>query len=253
MKSTARIVTLTAVCLVCELVWVGSALAGRPGPWPSSLKSTWRPSQPENFEYATSRESASRRDQSENELKGAVAGTEKAGKLAEVASKAMDFQKTLSATDDRLKPKYEPPGAPGVPSKCLEDKACRPCYKTAYDKINKTRGNLEKVRAHYDYTHRFSTDGLALMNGVAATAGGPAMIGAAVQTESVNDAVKAFDVVVARKNRELLSRLQGELKDVNACEAKYYKNDDWYDRFGYIYFQFMSAHYGYADKHGAAP
>ena len=32
----------------------------------------------------------------------------------------------------------------------------------------------------------------------------------------------------------------------------YYKNDDWYGRFGYIHVQFMSARYGYADKHGAA-
>ena len=53
--------------------------------------------------------------------------------------------------------------------------------------------------------------------------------------------------MVRRKNAELLARLQSELKGVSTCEAKYYKNDDWYDRYGYIYYQFMVAHYGYAE------
>ena len=53
------------------------------------------------------------------------------------------------------------------------------------------------------------------------------------------------DGVVRRKNAELLARLQSELKGVSTCEAKYYKNDDWYDRYGYMYYQFMVAHYDY--------
>ena len=59
----------------------------------------------------------------------------------------------------------------------------------------------------------------------------------------------AFDTVVRDKNAELLARLKGELMEVNTCEATYYGNTDWYDRFGYMYFQFMSAHYGYAVSH----
>ena len=182
-------------------------------------------------------------------VKGALAGLDQAGKAADMASKAMDFQKTLNSSDDRLKPDYTPPGAPSVPSKCMENAACRPCYTEAYAKVNKTRKALEKVRAHYDFTHKFSTEGIALMTSVAATAGGPAGIGAAVESRKVNAAVSDFDTVVRNKNVELLTRLQGELMEVNTCEAKYYGNTDWYDRFGYMYFQFMSAHYGYAAEH----
>jgi len=179
--------------------------------------------------------------------KGIGAGLEQGGKLADVAGKALDFSKTLSETDKRLEPKYEPPGAPGVPSKCMENKACRPCFTEAYGKVNKTRKALEKVRAHYGYTHRLSTSGIALMQSMGGIGGGAAGLGVLASTNQVNESVDAFDGVVRRKNAELLARLQSELKGVSTCEAKYYKNDDWYDRYGYIYYQFMLAHYGYAD------
>lgn len=182
-------------------------------------------------------------------VKGATAGLDQVGKVADLASKAMDFQKTLNSSDDRLKPNYTPEGSPSVPSKCMENAECRPCYTNAYAKVNKTRKALEKVRAHYEFTHKFSTEGIALMTGVAATAGGPASIGAAVESRKVNAEVAAFDTVVRDKNAELLARLKGELMEVNTCEATYYGNNDWYDRFGYMYFQFMSAHYGYAVSH----
>lgn len=189
--------------------------------------------------------------QLEGTVKGATGGLEKAGKVGDLGSKALDFSKSLSATDDRLKADYNPPGAPGVPSKCMENAKCRPCYTEAYAKVNKTRKALEKVRAHYDYTHRLSADGIALMQSVAATAGGPAGIGAAVETRNVNESVKEFDKVVRNKNAELLARLQGELMEVNTCEATYYGTNDWYDRFGYMYLQFMQANYGYAVSHSA--
>lgn len=177
--------------------------------------------------------------------KGISAGLEQSGKLADVAGKALDFSKTLSATDKRLDANYEPPGAPGVPSKCMENKACRPCFTEAYAKVNKTRKALEKVRAHYDYTHRLTTSGVALMQSMGGVGGGVAGLGVLSETTKVNDALDGFDTVVSRKNAELLARLQSNLKEVSTCEAKYYKNDDWYDRYGYIYYQFMFAHYGY--------
>lgn len=155
---------------------------------------------------------------------------------------------TLTANDKRLEPDYQPQGAPAVPSKCMENKACRPCYTQAYDHVNATRRNLEKVRAHYDYTHRFTTQGKAFMQGVAGAAGNAAAIGAMVEAQKIDESVDAFDAVVRSKNAELLAKLQQNLREVSACEAKFYKNEDWYDRYGYMYYQFMSAHYDYAQK-----
>lgn len=230
--------------LYCLLA-AGLAHAGDPLPVTGALWDSPAPKQlSDNIEKARN-EIAER----ENIGKGVKAGLGTAGKVADTAGKALEFQRSLNAMDDRLSPDYDPPGAPGIPSKCMENKACRPCFTQAYEQVNKTRTNLEKVRAHYEYTHRFSADGIALMQSVAASAGGPAGIGAAVETKKVNGALSDFDKVVRDKNAELLERLQGNLKEVNACEAKFYKNDDWYDRYGYMYYQFMAAHYGYANSH----
>ncbi len=167
------------------------------------------------------------------------------GKNALDSKNAMKKWEALTEGDKRYEPDYQPPGAPNVPSKCLENKACRPCYQDAYAKVNKTRRNLEKVRAHYEYTHRLATKGKAFMQGVANLAGGAAAIGAVVEADKVDAALVDFDKVVRKKNAETLGALEKNLGEVAVCEAKFYKNDDWYDRYGYMYYQFMVAHYDY--------
>jgi hypothetical protein len=149
----------------------------------------------------------------------------------------------LTEADKKMIPNASPPGMPSMPSKCAEDKNCKPCYVEANVAINKQRMNLEKVSAIYRYTHRFTSEGLDMMNGVAATAGGPAQMGAAVETQKVNGALDEFDKSVRSKNIELLDKLQEGLKQMSVCESKYFKNDDWYMRYGEVYYQFMQARY----------
>lgn len=249
--------TSTALSAACAVLFAGNAFpqagpgvpAGYVHDYPTPTTVPWQLPNVPSTQAKPDPDSAARTEQVGGMMKGATAGLGQAGGILDAAGKAMEFQKSLNASDDRLKPNYTPEGSPSVPSKCMENADCRPCYADAYGKINKTRTALEKVRAHYDYTHKFSADGIAFMTGVAATAGGPAAMGAAVESRKVNDAVKAFDTSVRKKNAELLARLKGELMGVNTCESKYYGNTDWYDRFGYMYFQFMSAHYGYAVEH----
>ena len=159
-----------------------------------------------------------------------------------------EYYDTLTKGDKRMEPDYEPPGQPSVPSKCMEDKACRPCFTEAQGNVNKTRKFLEQVRARYEFTHKFSTQGKAFMQGVANTAGSVAALGAQVEVQKVDGALAEFDTVVRNKNEELLARLEKNLREVGVCEAKFYKNEDWYDRYGYTYYQFMLAHYDYVPK-----
>lgn len=222
--------------IACLLATSAVALAGPPSPLRPGSQ-VW--DKPGVFDYAK---------------QGAViagdmstqAGT--VGKGVMEAMKAMKEWEALTAADKRLEPNYQPPGAPAVPSKCLEQKACRPCYHKAYGDVNATRRNLEKVRAHYDYTYRFTTKGKAFMQGVANAAGGVAAMGAVVEVDKVDDALLEFDKVVRKKNAELLGKLEKNLREVAVCEAKFYKNDDWFDRYGYTYYQFMISQYSYATK-----
>ena len=53
---------------------------------------------------------------------------------------------------------------------------------------------------------------------------------------------KAYD----SKYIDLLEDLQASLVDLNECEAQY-GIPDWYDRFGYLYYDFIKFHYARAN------
>lgn len=224
------------ISTACLLAAPTFALAGPPVRLPSG-SAPW--GNPGVFDYAKA---------------GVGVATEASSMGGDFAKKVVDYQKAkkeweaLTEVDKRLEPNYQPPGAPTVPSKCLENKACRPCYYKAYGDVNTTRSNLEKVRAHYDFTYRLTTKGKAFMQGVANVAGGAAAAGAVVEANKVDDALLGFDNAVRKKNAELLGKLEKNLREVAVCEAKFYKNDDWFDRYGYTYYQFMISQYSYATK-----
>ncbi len=250
-----------ATALVAVAFFTAPVNATEPSPMPTHLQ-PWEHSAAENdlrnqpardamkgpIAEGESRATAQRYGGYDNAIKGGKAldkGIGSGKTIIDLAKAANGAYGPLSKGDGDLAPNYEPQGAPSVPSKCMENPDCRPCYEKAYKGVNKTRINLERVRARYAFAHRFTTQGTAFMQGVANVAGGAAALGAQVETIKVNSAVSEFDQVVRKKNTELLGVLKGNLQEVSSCEAKYYKNDDWYDRYGYIYYQFMVAHYDY--------
>lgn len=160
------------------------------------------------------------------------------------------FQKTealyeaLTAADQRLEPDYQPAGAPEVPSQCIEDDACRPCYEKGQDKLNSGRKGLEQLRAIYDYTHKFAKQGEEFMQGVGSMAGAPAALQAQVEVNKTEQALAGFDDAARAKRIEMTDRVNEGLHMLSQCEAQFYHTDDWYNRYGFIYYQFMLSHYG---------
>lgn len=45
------------------------------------------------------------------------------------------------------------------------------------------------------------------------------------------------------KYEELVEELRGSLDQIAACEEEVYGEKDWYNRFGFIYYQFMADRY----------
>lgn len=172
-------------------------------------------------------------------------GTASAKAPADLARDALADYKELSEGDKQYSPNYTPPGAPSVPSKCVENADCVPCYEKAYAGLNKSRINLEKVRARYNFTHRFTKLGQTVLTNAGAAGGGIAALGASAENIKIDRALADFDQVVKNKNQELLAKLQTDLQAISVCENKYYKNDDWYNRYGFIYYQFMLSSYSY--------
>src|SRR3546814_1071411 len=78
---------------------------------------------------------------------GAEKGAASSKGAVDLAREALASYKELSESDKTYAPNYTPPGAPSVPSKCMENADCVPCYEKAYAGLNKSRTNLEKVRA----------------------------------------------------------------------------------------------------------
>ena len=68
-------------------------------------------------------------------------------------------------------------------------------------------------------------------------------MGAAVENQRVDKSVSEFDAAVRSKREELLGHVKSNLQDISSCEKKFYHNDDWYNRYGFMYYQFMIAQY----------
>jgi hypothetical protein len=163
--------------------------------------------------------------------------------VADLAKQALEMYKTLTEIDESMSPNYEPPGAPDIPSQCMEDPECKICYGDAQAKMNKTRQGLEKLRGIALYTHKMATQGEAFMASAGQSGGTVSGLGAQTEIQKVDASVAEFDTAARSKREELIGKVKSNLQDISACEKKFYKNDDWYNRYGFMYYQFMIAQY----------
>jgi hypothetical protein len=169
--------------------------------------------------------------------------SDRAGKAYDAYSKYQDYYKSLTPTDEALKPNYNPAGAPDIPSHCMEDESCKVCYDDAQKAVNKSRIALEKLRAVNTYTQNFTKKGKDVLTAAGAAGGGPAGLAAVDENVKVDAALDGFNAAVKAKKAELLGGLEPRLKALGDCEKKYFNNDDWYNRYGFMYYQFMIANY----------
>ena len=134
-----------------------------------------------------------------------------------------------------------PPSMPRVPSFCESNEDCASCFVTARDELNTNRYSFERLRTIYNCTKTFTDRALAFGDNVSGVHG---VSGLAWQSErrkiekSVKNLQKAYDA----KYIELLEKQKAALMKINECEAKY-GIQDWYERFGYMYYEFSAMNY----------
>jgi hypothetical protein len=138
-------------------------------------------------------------------------------------------------------------GAPEVPSSCAnEGAACGECYTDGVRQLNGMRLNLERLRCYYSAYKRFVEASIAFGDN---TSGIHAVTGLAWQNERAG-IVAEFDklkLTYDTKYQQMLPNLRAALEKIGQCEGQYFHNPDWYQRFGYIYFTFMSDRYKRSD------
>ncbi|MAT90257.1 MAG: hypothetical protein CMC35_06150 [Flavobacteriaceae bacterium] len=143
-----------------------------------------------------------------------------------------------------------PPGEPRIPSFCAvpttdagfdDESSCAGCFLAAREQFNEVRYLFEQLATIYKCTKNFSNAALSFGDNASGIHG---VSGLAWQAErrkiekSVADLEKAYD----KKYGELLESLSESMLKLSECEARY-GVEDWFDRFGYMYFEFIRDKY----------
>ncbi len=133
-------------------------------------------------------------------------------------------------------------GGPEIPYRCARDPDCRSCYEPAFEKFRHNRFKLAKARAillnSKQYYQSMVSFGDSLSSGL-----GSAGLGWTFARPKVELEWKKLKMVYRRKVDEFLFRLEEALMDMGRCEARVYGDDDWYDRFGILYLDFLRTTY----------
>lgn len=135
-----------------------------------------------------------------------------------------------------------PPGQPRIPSFCDgEESECANCFATARAEFNRCRYNLEKLQTIYNCSRAYIDASIALGDNVSGYHG---VVGIVWQSQkrgimrSVDDLEKAYD----SKRLEMLHSFQESLMELDACERAH-GLEDWYDRFGVMFYNFVEMRY----------
>lgn len=137
-----------------------------------------------------------------------------------------------------------PPSMPRIPSFCETDD-CEQCFVDARQRFNENRYSFERLKTIYSCTKNYTDrmiafgDDVSSYHGVSGLAWQSQKIGV---LQSIEGLKKAYD----EKFVELIQSQQEILMELNECEAAH-GIPDWYDRFGYLYFEFTKMNYARND------
>ncbi len=200
-------------------------------------------------EEMESSSSESDKSSSNNPIERTTKFQEKFDKFKETFEKYKDYKEKYDNLTDCMKT-GPIPGEPRIPSFCTTplsntewdtDKSCAGCFQEARQNFNETRYLFTQLASIYRCTKDFSNAAIAYGDNVSGYHG---VSGMAWQTQRVNIEKSVVELQKAYDNKynELVKSLHNNLMELSKCEARY-GVDDWYDRFGYMYFEFMRDKY----------
>ncbi len=130
-------------------------------------------------------------------------------------------------------------------STCAGNPECGECYTRAVGELNFIRRQLGRLSCIYANTKNFTTSALAFGDNMS---GIHAVTGAAWQSErgGIVAEFNQFKQTYDRKYTDMMGALQRALMGIGTCEAKF-GLPDWYQRFGFVYFEFMKDKYKRTD------
>lgn len=133
-----------------------------------------------------------------------------------------------------------PPGMPRIPSFCETDD-CTSCFLDARQRFNHNRYSFERLKTIYNCTKTYTDRMIAFGDNVSGYHG---VSGLAWQSQKIKvlKSIEGLKKTYDAKYVELLNKQQDILQELNRCEGEH-GLPDWYDRFGYLYFEFTQMNY----------
>jgi hypothetical protein len=148
---------------------------------------------------------------------GGAAG--QAASVISAAQSARDVWQALDDLDAELDGQIGDDGAgPEVPSSCAENAACNECFERAYGEVNFVRNTLVRLRSIAQRTIKLITNAEGFGDSVSGIHG---MSGLAWQA----------------------SKAQIERAREQFNQTQFLNNPDWYNRYGFMYFNFIKESY----------
>lgn len=137
-----------------------------------------------------------------------------------------------------------PPGMPRIPSFCDTDD-CERCFVDARQRFNQNRYTFERLKTIYGCTKNYTDRMIAFGDNVSGYHG---VSGLAWQSQKIGvlKSIETLKKTYDQKYTELLESQHDILMELNECEAAH-GIEDWYDRFGYLYFEFTKMNYARND------
>lgn len=155
---------------------------------------------------------------------------------------------SLDAEEAACGSAYTDASGPTVPSQCAEHEDCRQCYEEAVRKIDFNRYYIERARCITAANVKMANSAMAFgdsASGIHAVAGLSWQLQGKPQ---IQEAVGKLKQTYTRKAGEYLDGLERSLQQLGQCEARHYGEADWYQRYGWIYHNFMKAKYASAPE-----
>jgi hypothetical protein len=157
-----------------------------------------------------------------------------------------DMFQALSDLDSELDSRRtsDDGAGPEIPSSCAgrADGACSECFAKAYGEVNFTRNTLERLRTIHKRTIAFIKRAEGFGDSVSGIHGVSGLSWQYAKMD-IEKARTKFNRTSRDKYEALIRNMKKALDMVSECEAKHFNNPDWYNRFGFMYYNFVKEAY----------
>jgi hypothetical protein len=138
-------------------------------------------------------------------------------------------------------PDFSTGGAAMMPSTCNGSPGCAECFGSASNELNFIRRQLGRLQCIYNNTKNFKNSAIAFGDNVSGIHGVTGLAWQNARGEIVAS-YEHFKQTYDRKYTDMMGSLQRALMSIDGCERRFGLTD-WYQRFGFIYFEFMKDKY----------